>query len=730
VFWALPVHATARLAVGDPAWLGSPYLAPALRDIDGDGGRFDFLAKWVPRALGLICYFAAIGAAVYAWIDLPIEPETALARRVRNEIVADIAGLAIFAALYLTYVLFRRYVYSRCKGRRAAASAPCIGAADEDGLMGRRFDALAAGAVFAALLVILAVPPVLDLFPRLWLVPLLLGVWTPLLGLLARKSYAWRLPLGLAAFAAMAAMVYRFGDNHDSELIAHAPAARPSFTEAAARWKAQNCNGADCPSPILVLITGGASRSAFFADSALGLLTDATCPALGDAPGACAVEPLFARRLFAISSVSGGSVGAAVYARALVDGRDKGAYAPPCKPGRPSSLYFKDSETHDWRGCLQKILAEDYLSPVVAGLGFRDVFDFLGRDYWPDRGRRLEQAIACAYFRYVGENGARCRARPQWGLDAPLSRFAGEADWTPLLLINSTSSESGKRFVFSGLAPAEPDGGRWLQDAYDFHETLPGYDISLIAAAHDSARFPVVSPAGAVRGADGEIATKLVDGGYFDNYGASTLFDLALALKGVGLDPFVILIANDPTLQENAGWATGRGDGRPELAPVQTSLVPPLAAAPIGATLATREARGEGALTELQRLLASAGASPGSSPRGCLAGSASGEAAPCFAFVSVRKPEIGPKSAGRSVQNRIEGVSMSWWLSKPLQKYLDDQLELPRATGLGEAAQRVLAVKGQNLNIDALGRVCDVLADAGATARCRGKLAALAHEAD
>jgi hypothetical protein len=249
----------------------------------------------------LLCYVAAIGGAAWAWSDLPIETGTALADRVYNEIVANIVGLSVFALLYLIYVLFRRAIYQRLAGERGSTATPRIGGADEDGVIGRRFDATVAGAVLVALLVILAIPPVLDWFPRLWLVPLLLGVWTPVLGFLARAGYRIRLPLGLAALAAMLGLVYWLGDNHDSDLIARPPVDRPTFADAAARWKALNCADGDCPSPILVLISGGASRSAYFADSTLGLMTDATCARPADKPGACADEPLFARRLFALS---------------------------------------------------------------------------------------------------------------------------------------------------------------------------------------------------------------------------------------------------------------------------------------------------------------------------------------------------------------------------------------------------------------------------------------------
>jgi len=732
VFWALPVHAVARLSVSDPAWLGSPYQPPSLRDVDGAAGRFNGLAKWVPRALGAVCYLATIAAAAYAWWDLPIETGTALAQRALNEIIADVAGVLVFAAIYWIYVVYRRPIYQALAGRDGGAPEPRIGVEQDGGAIGWRFDFIVCGAILFALGVILAWPWLLEFFPRLWLVPLLLGVWTPLIGGIAVLSYRTGAPLLIVVFAVVLVLLYINGDNHDSDLIMHAPAPRMNFPEAIKQWRKNNdCETGVCPSPILVLISGGASRSAFFGGSVLGLLTDATCEKPDQSPGSCAAEPLFARQLFAISSVSGGSVGAAVFVRALVDGRDKGGgYAPPCRSDQQSTLYFKDRPQPNWRDCLQTILAEDFLSPVIAGLGFRDVFSFVGetamRDVLPDRGRRIENAIACAYFRYVSEKQEKCREKPEERLDAPLSQTSLAPDWTPILLLNSTSSENGKRFVFSTLAPSAPEGGRWLQDAYDFYETVADRDISLVAAAHNSARFPIISPAGALRAASDKkkILTKLVDGGYFENYGASVALDLALALKGEHLDPFVLLIANDAKLDDSAGWVTGGHDGRPNPVKVQRSWIPPLIAAPVGAVIAASGARGEEALTEMQRVLSRSAVANDPATPPC--GASNGDKAPCFAFVSVRKPDKDAQSR-RSVADRVEGISMSWWLSKPVQKYLDNQLELPRATDFGEDAQRMLVKDGQSANVAALDRVCGALAKPEVRAKCRDALASLAH---
>ena len=73
-------------------------------------------------------------------------------------------------------------------------------------------------------------------------------------------------------------------------------------------------------------------------------------------------------------------------------------------------------------------------------------------------------------------------------------------------------------------------------------------DIRLSTAAHNSARFPIVSPAGEIRNRQHQIVDRIVDGGYFENYGALGAMELAQAIRAIEpkLAPFVLVISNDP----------------------------------------------------------------------------------------------------------------------------------------------------------------------------------------
>ena len=69
--------------------------------------------------------------------------------------------------------------------------------------------------------------------------------------------------------------------------------------------------------------------------------------------------------------------------------------------------------------------------------------------------------------------------------------------------------------------------------------------MRLSTAAVLSARFPLISPEGNIRRAKGDLITRVVDGGYFDNSGLATLAELIPHLTARNLRPTVILITND-----------------------------------------------------------------------------------------------------------------------------------------------------------------------------------------
>lgn len=287
--------------------------------------------------------------------------------------------------------------------------------------------------------------------------------------------------------------------------IATAPAARPQLATYARQWL-QNRAGAtnfQAPYPIiLVASAGGGIRAGYWTANLLAALQDQT--------------PEFSSHLFAISAVSGGSVGAAVYAALLKSN---------CHPCRPAA---------------RKILRADFLAPALGGLLTRDVISTMLPVGLPDRAIALEKAFEQAWRATMHNPLMEQPYQDLWRSD--------ESYRIPALFLNSTEAASAERAVFSPLSLAGLIGGDpAIQQAA---ERLP---IRLSTAMLLSARFPYISPEAVVPVSSGLL--RFVDGGYFDNSGAATLLDVAGALRGeiqsLGMDSqfqlIIVSIRNDPS---------------------------------------------------------------------------------------------------------------------------------------------------------------------------------------
>lgn len=232
------------------------------------------------------------------------------------------------------------------------------------------------------------------------------------------------------------------------------------------------------------------------------------------------MNPDFANHLFAVSGVSGGSVGAAVFHAILNSGicpREKGA----CHVEK-----------------VRQVLRQDFLSPVAAALLFSDFtarFLPLPGDWlsWLSRARAMEDGFAVALKAAGADPGA-----PLLGSWEP------EGNKGPLLLFNTTDVSTGDRMVMTPLAriyagSAGTGEGTGLVPVETMAELLgcaagetgaaPCRSPRLLSAALVSARFPIVTPAARMDFADGP-DRRFVDGGYFENSGVETAEDLLLQI--------------------------------------------------------------------------------------------------------------------------------------------------------------------------------------------------------
>lgn len=399
----------------------------------------------------------------------------------------------------------------------------------------------------------------------------------------------------------------------------------------------------------------------------------------------------FEQQVFAISAVSGGALGAVVSYAALADSQNAGRAIngrgrPPCDAAaattdadwfapyleRPVGDNRPWQPHQSWQGCLENILAGDFLSPVFYSLNRDDLLsadngvrDLLRIERRGDRAAVLEHAWEMRYARLtrqpspIGSSGKELPTLAQSMLDVR-ARTVGSGHWLPILLLNGTSVNSGRRIITSDMSP--PFGA--FIDSDDLHSMLGAgrtdvrRDIRLSTGATMSARFPVISPHGSIRNDQRAIVDRVVDGGYYENFGAATTLELVRELKGYGLDPFVILVNNEPTNSEVVCRDTeGLGGGAPPR--VSENAAFSLVLSPLKAVVGTRSARGSHASVQLCNELGSER----------------------FAYVTVALDPRNPRKA----------LSMSWWLSKHVQKYLSDQLD---PDGINrEAFARIEAVR-------------------------------------
>lgn len=503
------------------------------------------LQVWLPRAIGLVAVASLAVAFHRAGLSYH-EQHNGAAVVLRNYMYASIVG----GVVYVVFVVTRRrfmspWVGERLRGHRHTAALgrrlTRIRTEDQE-----KFNRVAISRLPRTTWVWLAVPgvvaAVLFLLFTFWPVETApaLGTATVLLlaaaGWIAYGSAAdmfgmhHRFPVFTALF--LLAVVFSFwNDNHALRTLAGAeakPWAERHNVEAALReWMkhqlAEPTARADTPLPLFVVAAeGGGIRAAYWTANVLTTIQDR--------------NPCFADQLFALSGVSGGSLGSAVFAALLADQRSG-----------PRNLRC-NAETSALNDIAKAVLSEDYLAPAVAATLYPDLVQrILPVAIGPfDRARALETAWERAWRKYAGSNR----------FAEPVDRLwtnAGER-WQPSLLLNATWVETGKRLIASDLR-VQPRADEIVEfaDVEDLHRFYDRQALPLSTAVHVSARFTYVSPAGSIV-RNGEIHGHAVDGGYFENSGTTTALEVIktvdlLAAKDPQwkrVRPYVILISNEP----------------------------------------------------------------------------------------------------------------------------------------------------------------------------------------
>ena len=440
-----------------------------------------------------------------------------------------------------------------------------------------------------------------------------------LLSILSSES---SLPIFSAALVALV-IWHRFAPDErirylENDGVAFDLKERPQPVAAFEDWaRKQEAAGAGPVPAVFVSTAGGGSRAAYWTASILGALEDRT-------------NGEFSKHLIAISGVSGGSLGAAIYRSLLA-------------AGMPPGIYRETGED---------AAARDFLGPVLATLATHDIVPPLsGRDeareseketvFHGDRAVAIEQAWERAWADAVSNRPCgvaieQCQnlfrgsfLKLFYAPSAKPEKYGWEMT-LPALLLNGTAVETGARVVTSSLklecnwfGKKEPCTSK-MRDVSDvlahLADNTPAQqgklDVRVSTAVSNSARFPLVMPAATANiaqvapsdasasaqseNAQSEKTTeqritlpaRIVDGGYFENFGATTLHELLQELdKNLAnkrFMPIVIQISSDPELSTEFD----PGLGRPMVGKTAIGHFLAQLRVPIQAFANTREAQG------------------------------------------------------------------------------------------------------------------------------------------
>ena len=367
-----------------------------------------------------------------------------------------------------------------------------------------------------------------------WLGPLtIVFLWiatiVSLASALAYRLASTRIPIFLClAAAAVLFSYFDLNDNHAVRIERRSDFARGAHLSPVEfeKWLKSRTDwplyeGKNYP-VFIVSAEGGGIRAAYFTALVLSSIQD-RCPA-------------FAQHIFAISGVSGGSVGAAVFAASV---KHLAAQAVN------DSCTLEPTGTGDFQRIAEAVLGRDLFSPLLAALLFPDFIQrFLP---WPieyfDRARAFEYALENAWRQETG------------GDEFAQSFYDLSAGWrggaVPALVLNTTNVETGMRMAISHLDIFERNEGP-LETLLDVDENLT---MRLSTAAGLSARFALVAPAGLIsRGPNSVEKRRYVDGGYFENSATASVFDLFTALQTLSWSPsrkvdlFVLRIGSQQAL--------------------------------------------------------------------------------------------------------------------------------------------------------------------------------------
>jgi len=455
----------ATLALALQVWFWSRqllYLDLTSRDLRTH--QFPSWTEWLPRVLGVLVFVIVLIAIFFIHTETASVPLRVIALELL------IGGLA---AAFLAFTIIRRRMMSSSVTETRGAIRELSTAARVLYVVTLLLDLI--------FLCVSFVIPLMNFIGAPFILVFAFALWVTFGFFLVWLGHRWEMPL-FTFLLLFAVIISPLADNHRVRLLDAAPMPRKNVADTFDDWMKRLAAepGGAMNAPVFIVATeGGGIRAGYWTAAVLGQLHDATGGA-------------FTRHTFAISGVSGGSVGAAVYVTAAAT--------------NPTRVFEAST----------RALAYDALAPLLASMTSADLlqrfipFPLVRRD----RAAQLEMGW---------EHGwAKANTSTANALEQPLtSLYAGDAATRlPSLFMNGTSVESGGRLITSNcLLTGIRNAGDVL--------SIAGHDLRISTAAHCSARFPYVSPIGGLPPvADQKCNNHVADGGYFENSGSATALQI------------------------------------------------------------------------------------------------------------------------------------------------------------------------------------------------------------
>jgi hypothetical protein len=219
------------------------------------------------------------------------------------------------------------------------------------------------------------------------------------------------------------------------------------------------------------------------------------------------LNPQFINHVYAISGVSGGGVGSVFYTSFYHDQLSKGTILP------------------DIDKSFENAVSADFLSDLTAAFLFSDnlqrIFPFPVNAL--NRNRKLEDSWGVAYRKNLQAETMDGSFLDLWHIDS------AHKYRVPNLFINGLLAETGQKAITSNLVLHSPSV-TVFNDDIDVLKVM-GADMPVKTAASLCARFPVITSGGLLKENGTRGVGHIVDGGYKENSGIETAWQLVLAIN-------------------------------------------------------------------------------------------------------------------------------------------------------------------------------------------------------